>query len=156
MATPEPIIVGWLLVLCLVLTIFLPASTLYGLVANTVPALLRSHTVKNTILFGVRAFLFGGVAVFSVVAGLRLWMVKPGAVRLAKRFLLTFLLAHLGYFVFWFLLFKPVSSSRLAVVAWNHVAAPLLPFFLWTVYLEHSKRVRATYPETRLGLPSAG
>jgi hypothetical protein len=145
LAIPEPAVVGWVLVLCLVLTFVFPVSALYGVFARTLPALLHSHTLKGAILFSVCALLFSGLAAFSFVAGVRLWMIKLGAVRFAQRFLLTYILAHFGYFVFWCLLFEPVGSSRLAEMAWYHLAAPLPFFFLWTVYLEHSKRVRATY-----------
>jgi hypothetical protein len=143
---PEPV-VGWLLVLCLLLTFALPAMVLHAVGADSVPALLHSHSVKSKILCGIYTVLFTGIAVFSFIAGVRLWMVKPGAVRLAKRFLLTFLLIHVGYFVFWFLLRRPIGSSVLAEMGWYHVGGPFLPFYLWTVYLESSKRVRETYPE---------
>ena len=60
------------------------------------------------------------------------------------RFWLVFPCAHLGYFGFWVLLVRPTHLSRVSAMAWYHVAGPLLPYFLWTVYLEHSKRVRET------------
>jgi hypothetical protein len=142
---PAPAVVGWLLFLCLVLTFACPASILYQTFAHTVPALLSSHSLKLTVLLSVYALLFLGVAAFSFAAGLALWLIKPGAVTLAKRFCLVFLCAHLGYFGFWVLLFRPTHLSRVSAMAWYHVAGPLLPYFLWTVYLEHSKRVRETY-----------
>ncbi len=148
---PEPVIVGWLLVLCLVLTFAYPATILYQTFAYTTPALLGSHHLKQEVLLSVRGLLFLGVAAFSFAAGVSLWMIKPGAVRFAKRFWLTFLCAHLGYFAFWAILTRPSRMSAVAPMAWYHVAGPLLPYFLWTVYLEHSRRVRATYPPDNLG-----
>jgi hypothetical protein len=142
----EPVVVGWLLVLCLVLTFACPASVLYQTFAHTVPALLNTHDPKYVMLLSVCAVLFLGVAAFSFTAGLALWMIKPRAARLAKRFWLTYLCVHLGYFGFWALLVRPSHLSAAAAMVWYHVAGPLLPYFLWTVYLEHSKRVRATYP----------
>ena len=142
---PEPVVVGWLLFLCLVLTVACPAGILYQAFAYTVPALLSSHSLKLTVLLSVYTLLFSGVAAFSFAAGLALWMIKPGAVTLAKRFWLVFLCAHLGYFGFWVLLCRPSHLSSVAAVAWYHVVAPIAPFYLWTVYLEHSKRVRETY-----------
>jgi hypothetical protein len=147
-APPVPVIQGWLLALCIGLTIIFPASTLYGVAAKTIPALLHGHTIKGQLSCASYAVLFSGVAVFSFVAGVRLWTVKPEAVGFAKRFLWTFLLAHFGYFALWFLLFEPVSALRLAEMAWYHIVGPIPSFFLWTVYLEHSKRVRATYEES--------
>jgi hypothetical protein len=112
--------------------------------------LLNTQSLKLGALLSVYALLFLGVAAFSFAAGLALWMIKPGAVRLAKRFWLTFICAHLGYFGFWALLFRPSHLSSVAAMAWYHVAGPLAPFYLWTVYLEHSKRVRATYPHDEM------
>ena len=145
---PEPVVVGWLLVLCLVLTFACPVSLLYQTFAQTVPALLNTHDLKQTVLLSVRTLLFLGVSGFSFVAGVALWMIKPGAVKFAKRFWLTYLCVHFAYFVFWALLVRPSHLSSVAPMVWHHVAGPLLPYFLWTVYLEHSKRVRATYPLT--------
>ncbi|HKI26049.1 MAG TPA: DUF2569 family protein [Candidatus Sulfotelmatobacter sp.] len=139
-------VLGWLLVLCLTLTFAYPAATLYQIFTHTIPGLLNAHDLKRAVLFGVYAALFLSVTAFSVVAGIRLWLIKPGAVKLAKRWLLTFLCAHLAYFVFWILLMRDTRPLGLAEMGWHHVAGPLPSFFLWTVYLEHSKRVRATYP----------
>lgn len=143
---PEPVIVGWLLVLCLVLTFVCPVSILYQTFAHTAPALLHTHDLKHAVLQSVWALLFLGVAAFSFAAGVRLWMIKPGAVTFAKRFWLAFLCAHLGYFGFWALLVRPIHLSSVAPMAWNHLAGSLLPYFLWMTYLDHSKRVRETYP----------
>ena len=144
---PAPVIQGWLLVLCIGLAIIFPATALYGIAATTFPALLHAHTIKGHILCAAYAVLFGGVAVFSFAAGVRLWMVKPEAVGFAKRFLWTFLLVHFGYFAIWFFLCEPVGGVRLAEMAWYHIAASIPSFLLWIVYLEHSKRVRTTYGE---------
>jgi hypothetical protein len=134
---PEPVIIGWLLVLCLVPTFACPASLLYQMFAHTGPALLNTHDLKHE--------CFPGVAAFSFAAGVRLWMIKPGAVRFAKRFWLAFLCAHLGYFGFCALLVRPIHLSSVAPMAWNHLAGSLLPYLLWTTTLDHSKRVRETY-----------
>ena len=142
--TPQPAIDGWLFLFCLLLTVLLPFQSLYQVVWHIFPALLNAHDPKRTALLLVYLTLYLSLGVYSCMTGLRLWMIKPGAVKFAKRFLLTFLLMHLAYFVFWFLLYRPRPSS-LARMAWYHVAAPLPFFFLWTAYLEHSKRVRATY-----------
>jgi len=146
LTNPEPVVVGWLLVLCLVLTVACPASILYQTFAHTVPSLLNTHDLKHAALLSVCTLLFLGVAAFSVAAGVTLWMIKPGAVAFAKCFWLTYLCAHIGYFGFWALLVRPSHLSSMAPMAWYHVAGPLAPFYLWTVYLEHSKRVRATFP----------
>jgi hypothetical protein len=146
--SPEPVVVGWLLVLCLVLTFAYPASVLYQTIAYRVPAFLNTHNLKDAVLLTVCTLLFLGIAAFSFAAGICLWMIKPGAVAFAKRFWLAFLCAHLGYFGFWVLLVRPIHLSTVAPMLWHHLTAPLLPYSLWTVFLEHSKRVRATYPSS--------
>ncbi len=145
-ADPEPAVVGWLLVLCLLLTFVHPGGVFYHVVAYTLPALFKAHDVKAAALMSVYVALFLGIAGYSVVAGARLWLVKPQAVRFARRYLLVFLCAHLGYFSLWAVVVRPTHlSTSLAVMISNHVAGPVPFYFLWTVYLEHSKRVRATY-----------
>jgi hypothetical protein len=145
--TPEPVS-GWLLVFCVLLTFVSPAGIFYGVFSSAIPGLLHSHTIKGEISCGIYLVLFTGVAVFSFIAGGRLWLIKPGAVRLTKRFLWTFLLAHVGYFALWFFLFQPVSSLRLAQMSESHIVGVIPYFYLWMAYLEHSKRVRETYMET--------
>ena len=144
----EPVIDGWLFLFCLILTVIFPATTLYGVFTSTIPAFRHSHALRGEISCGIYAILFTGLGAYSFVAGVRLWTVRPGAVLFAKRFLWTFLLAHLAYFALWFLLFQPVSSLSMSRMVWHHVAGALPFFLLWTAYLEHSKRVRETYAET--------
>jgi uncharacterized protein DUF2569 len=137
---------GWLLVLCLVLTFLYPGSSLYQIFANIVPMLSSAENPKRILLLGVYCVLFGALAMFSFAAGLQLWLVRPHAVTFARRFWLTYLIANVAYFGFWMLLFHPHRGVGLAAMGWEHVAGPILPFALWSVYLEHSKRVRETYP----------
>jgi hypothetical protein len=139
-------VTGWLLILCFVLMIAHPASGLYNVFSYGVPHLIRAQTLSDGILFGVYSVLFLALAAFSFVAGLRLWFVKPGAVVLARRFLLTYVGAHIAYFLFWMLVSRSNQSLSYAQMGWNHVAGPLLPFAFWYVYLENSKRIRKMYP----------
>lgn len=80
------------------------------------------------------------------MAGLRLWLVKPHAVGFARRFLLTYLIANAAYFVFWIVVIRPTTQVAYAEMGWYHVVGPAASVFLWYTYLEHSKRVRSTYP----------
>jgi hypothetical protein len=143
-----PSVEGWLLALCLILTILYPASIIYLLITSVFPAIFKLYESKNLILLSACLILFLGLGTFSMVAGIRLWLVKPGAVPFAKRYLLGFFCAHFGYFIFWYLLCHPaVISVSFARMVSSHVAGPLPFCFLWTSYLEHSKRVRATYTD---------
>jgi hypothetical protein len=140
---------GWLLVLCFILVVSYPAISLYHIFMYTIPNLLDSHVpIRAVVLLSVYAVVFIPTAVFSIVAGLRLWLVKPDAARFTKRFLLTYLVANIGYFVvwvFWIVIARPSGAVSFAEMIWGHVVGPILFVALWYCYLERSKRVRATY-----------
>ena len=137
---------GWLLALCLILTIVFPATSLYRIISHTISTAIAAHTLNGVVLLSVYSLLFGGLGVLSFVAGLRLWLVKPRAVGFARRFLLTYLIANATYFVFWIAVIRPTSKVAYAQMGWDHVVGPAASAFLWYTYLEHSKRVRNTYP----------
>jgi hypothetical protein len=145
---PTPSVEGWLLALCFILTVLYPANIIYRL-TSIFPAIFEFHKPKNLVLSLACLILFLGLGIFSVVTGIRLWLIKPGAVGFAKRYLLAFFCAHLGYFIFWYPLCHPaVISVSFAQMVEAHIASPLLFYFLWTSYLEHSRRVHATYDES--------
>jgi hypothetical protein len=138
-------VVGWLLVLCLILTIS-PAAILYNIGAHVLPKLIGTHRSANILLLSVCCIQSIVLALFSIITGAKLWLVKPGAIKFAKRYLLAYLGAHIAYFILWILVDRPTNSSELARMAWHNVVRPLPFVALWYSYLEHSKRVRATYP----------
>jgi len=142
-----PQVGGWLLVLCLLLTVIYPASQLYAVIGSAVPKVIASHTAKSALLLGMYSAVFTSLAMFSMSAGLKLWRVRPGALRFAKRYLLAYLLTNVAYFLFWTVLFHPTKASSLAEMGWYHVVGPIASTTLWCVYLEYSKRVRETYRE---------
>ncbi len=138
-------VTGWLLFLCLILTFVYPVQVAYQIFWRTVPNLLHAHTPARIFLLGVYSVLFSCVAAFSFIAGLKLWLVKSGAVRFARQFFLTYLIANFAYFVCWIIIRRPNQSAAFAEMGWYHVIGPIPFFALWYFYLEHSKRVRATY-----------
>jgi len=82
---------------------------------------------------------------FSCAAGLKLWRLRPGAIRFARSFLIGYLVANLAYLAFWAMLFHPRNPQLLAEMGWYHAVGPIAFTTLWQVYLEHSKRVKALY-----------
>ena len=140
-----PAVTGWLLCFCLVLTLVYPASTLYHILTYTLPSLFRGHSPKFIFLLSVYCVVFTTLAALSFVAGLRLWLVKPDAVRFARRWLWAFLISNFAYFGLWLGIANRPNSLSLAEMGWYHIAGPITSFALWYFYLEHSKRVRATY-----------
>jgi hypothetical protein len=146
---PDEPVGGWLLFLCFVLTIWVPAASFYHIVRFTIPTLINPHTpIRVLPLFIIYPVLFIPVTVFSFFAGLKLWLIKPGAVKFAKLYLLTALGAHLAYFVvwvFWMLIFQPDRPIDFAEMGWVHIVTPVAHVALWYSYLERSNRVRRTY-----------
>jgi hypothetical protein len=137
---------GWLLALCVILTVVFPATSLYQIISHTIPTAIAAHTLNRILLLSVYSLLFTALAALSFVAGLRLWFVKPHAVGFARRFLLTYLIANALYFVFWIAVIGPTKQAAYAEMGWYHIVGPAASVFLWHTYLEHSKRVRNTYP----------
>jgi hypothetical protein len=137
---------GWLLVLCLILTFVNPANSLYHILSHTVPTIIAARALNRVYLLSVYTFVVSTLAVFSFVAGVGLWAVKPNAVAFAKRFLLTMLIAHVAYYVLWMAVIRPTRQVAYAEMAWWNVLRPMMFVTLWYSYLERSKRVRETYP----------
>jgi hypothetical protein len=137
---------GWLLALCLILTIVFPATSLYRIISHTIPTAIVAHTPSRILLLSVYSLLFSALAVLSFAAGLRLWLVKPHALGFARRFLLTYLIANAAYLVFWIAIIRPTKQVAYAEMGWYHIVGPAAFVFLWYTYLKHSKRVRDTYP----------
>jgi hypothetical protein len=138
---------GWLFLLCLGLTIFSPLIALLGLARGyregsqyfaQYPGLLTLTALDTLLVLGLLAF--------SIYAGTGLWTLRPGAVRMAKRYLLCFL----GYQAV--ALFLPLIAGLPSEVTEGIIAQAtrdglrgLLYVAVWHSYLSKSKRVRATY-----------
>lgn len=137
---------GWLLVLCLMLTFVYPATSFYSVFSHTIPKMIDVQISARGAMLSAYFVLFIALGALSFVAGLRLWLIKPGAVSFARRFLLASLFGNIAYFVLWILIVRPSHAASFAEMGWYHVVAPLPSVVLWYSYLEHSKRVRATYP----------
>jgi len=125
---------GWLLVLCVLLTAWNPATLAVAAAARV--SALGTASTPDLVLLGVRL----GVTSIGVAAGLALWHKRAGAVRLAKASLMlpaidaaVRLSTRTG-------LSEAPPGARLplalALVAFNAV---------WYLYLSKSRRVRATY-----------
>jgi len=89
------------------------------------------------IFFIIHAVCYFGVSGFGVYAGIALWRIRPGAVRLAKRFLLTFLVFGMVSYALRVAGGQADSLEGLRNVGWW--------CGLWYFYLARSERVAATY-----------
>ena len=125
-----PKVRGWLLLLAVSLTLFTPLTLLFTSIgmANIEPILAVSTFVFSALMF---------------IAGVRLWFRRPGADRLAKHMIVfhgilnalnTFVAGSEGH-----LTDEQVTGQLLTLAMWSVV---------WVLYLENSKRVRATFSPT--------
>jgi hypothetical protein len=146
---------GWLLLLCLSLTIFRPLFTLISLVSALNTASLLSTQFPSFFTFVViDTILSLGLMCFSIYAGVALWTVKSGAVKIAK----TYLLVFLAYAVIEnFLLFTvglPSQSDIVLQEGIKQIVRSAVYFAVWYAYLNKSERVKATYGDD-LNVPEA-
>lgn len=147
---------GWLLLLCLTFTIFIPASYLYQI--NCVLDLINSPLdnmlllmFKNLLLYNlatIASMLF--LAIFSFYAGLRLWHVKPKAVKTAKVFLIIQLIIILAITIIRpFITVTLETDGEIFREILINLVPSLFQFCLWYLYLSKSRRVYHTYLEVK-------
>ncbi|MCX5891306.1 MAG: DUF2569 family protein [Deltaproteobacteria bacterium] len=153
---------GWLLFLCLNLTIIIPFSFLYqtncALKIFYLPGMyLNQLMFKQSLLYNI----FSMVAmilltIFSFYAGLSLWGLKHRAVKITKLFLIT----QLSLMVI-IIVMRPFLAFSLGGNANSigDVIKGLIPFLsyfsVWYLYLSYSRRVHNTYGVSAGG-PSQG
>lgn len=125
---------GWLLLLCIILAIWNPAL-LAVVVAARVGDAWATTTLALTLL-GIRLI----VASVGVAAGMALWHTRPGAVTLAKASLILSAVEVVGRLSMRVGLSDAPPGTRLplalALISYNAACY---------MYLEKSRRVRATY-----------
>jgi hypothetical protein len=129
---------GWLLVLCSVLTCVSRNQPLLHFLAHHSDPHKSLHSGSNAPHLHHLSCSFYPIAVFSFFAGLKLWLVRPGAVSFARHYLLTNMGAHIAYFlvwVYWILIFQPNRHASFAEMSRWHLVNPILFAALWYFYL---------------------
>ncbi len=147
-STPGEGVGGWLLVLCIVLTIGTPLVAAHNLISNFQQASSEFEYIRGLeeylfFVMGLRLFL----VIFSMHAGISLWTERPHAVRTAKIYLWLFL-AGLIVGVATFFLMVDWPEERMQVLIREvtiEVVQSLVFFIVCYLYLVRSKRVKATY-----------
>lgn len=147
----EPTLVGvrgWLLVLCLMLTILAPvasAAALAGIFQHMNPHFSAVPGSRN--FFVALALTVLLLNVGSIYVGVALWRRWPGAPVAARRFLLiSFAVGCLApYLVYLFVNVPAGQVVAIAVSAMPDIVRTALTTGLWCAYLHWSKRVRATF-----------
>jgi hypothetical protein len=146
---------GWLLFFCVTLVLLNPLATLGIFAFSTwqlVPIYARMPgLLVVTIVDGVVSFALMSLAVY---AGISLWRVRPGAVKLANTFLLAGVVYVLVAPLFIFLAGLPAGLAASTLLgSYSTAARSLLYYAIWFSYLRRSKRVQATYSQERPAMP---
>jgi len=143
---------GWLLFLCLNLTIIIPFSFLYqingALKIFYLPGMqLHQLIFKQSLLYNIISMLsMILLTIFSFYAGLSLWGLKQKAIKITKMFLIT----QLSLMVI-IIAIRPfmeifISGNANSIGDIIKGLIPFLSYFsVWYLYLSYSKRVHNTY-----------
>lgn len=126
---------GWLLLLCILLTIVQPFLIFGVMFAQLTYA-------ANLIQVGLIVIWNVSLSIWSFYAGSALWQRREGAIRTAKIFLAGSLAANVVLVVLAMVLELGSGDARF-------VGGGLLSALVWLAYLEKSERVRRTYPYRR-------
>lgn len=144
-------VAGWLLLLCLMLTVVGPLITAGLLVQHHLgwpPSLagLRSQPLPALLLALASVLVEAGSIVYGLYAGLRLWLLRPAAVNTAKAALLWGLVASVATLTLQWLAGPTVGAAGGLLHTINLGLLPDLVFFTASfAYLNKSARVQATY-----------
>lgn len=139
---------GWLLFLCLWLTVLMPLFTLGQLYLEWIeaePYFEQFPTLKSVVILATLCLI--GLNAFGIYAGFALWSVKPDAVKIAKNFFIT-LLAYSFVSPFVFAGVSGLPSEVVSAIKTEGVGQAIktiMAFAVWFTYLHKSKRVQATY-----------
>ena len=141
---------GWLLLLCIYLIIVMPLIAILGAIGMLQLAASAPDLRGTLISEGVSALALAG---FAAYAGWALYRMRPKAVKIAKAYLITMLvLSILGLILASaFAVSQAPDNAPLNTLRTSAMVAILWPAILsmaWLVYLQRSKRVRATFPKT--------
>lgn len=139
---------GWLLVLCLTLTVIGPLISAW-LMANEY-AVFAPYFASST---GLQAAILVSLAItassvaFGICAGLRLWLIRPNAVTTAKYALLAGLAADIVTTMIGLVAGPTLDGDdRLLRQLTTNLIPSLIFFTVCFAYLNKSSRVSATYP----------
>jgi len=137
---------GWLAVLIAYLLLFEPLRAIPVLIALSLrPA---SVALQNVLIIG--AIVQTVIALFSLYAGISLLRLRPGAVSIAKTYfvaMLTLGVLELGMAVLGAVISSsdPTIESMIRGPALFTAVIQVVISGAWLVYLEQSRRVRATF-----------
>jgi hypothetical protein len=133
---------GWLALFCIV-QIFIQPLFLLVLCAEDVSAFGYNSSVDDFLVLEILGML--GMGVFGVIAGIRLWRLRPGAVGIAKAYLVTALVWSILKAVLAYAMLEGRYQEAVGTQEIKGVLGTLIPFLIWFSYFNVSKRVKATF-----------
>ncbi len=141
---------GWLLLLVILLTFVASLFTLVGIASDmgTAKRLGGQFEGLETAL-EINAFIAFLFAIYSVYAGWALWTLKIDAVSTAKQYLIAVLVASIAMPIV-VLMIVDLPDREFFAVAFDGFGRAVGTAFwvpIWYLYLQRSKRVRATYAQ---------
>ena len=138
-----PGIHGWLKFFCISLTILTPLLNI-GFMLKEWQDLSDFPPLKNAVMLWITCY--SAVTFFSVFAGTKLWTQRPNAVKIAKYYLITQLLAAL---LLPWIVFTTIAMPDLFLATLNDAIKTgiggVIYFVIWYSFLCKSKRVKATF-----------
>jgi hypothetical protein len=136
---------GWLLFLCVMLTVVNPL--LIGItLANEIYTVVQREYVEDWLWRLVWAEMILGslVILFGVYAGMALWKVRPHAVQFALTYIVILPLYVIALEVVAIVVVPNATALSFDGVA---IGRSLVGAIIWMAYLQRSVRVRNTYPD---------
>lgn len=138
---------GRLLLLCILLAIIVPIVMMTQLIGLTFFLTVFMHSMSGmTIGFIVYYILTFITIAWSIKAGVVLWMIKPNAVKIAKRFLkfsIFYSILDLIYGSFISLMADEDGTEIFSIFFYFLIK---IGFIIWIIsYLNRSEEVKATY-----------
>jgi hypothetical protein len=152
-AIPDPKLVGvwgWLLLLCVGLTILGPLASMGEIAKSYQQTKALFSTVAGLESFFIAVLVLSVVQILaSFCIGVMLWSRQPGAHRFAQWFLLgnTALTCVAPFLIYLFVDMPAGSGGQVLSESLPDIFRTAVPSLIWYWYLEKSKRVRATYAE---------
>ena len=138
---------GWLLILCIILTIIAPLNRVNNLVelyesySKIFEVLPFIHILAQT-----QIVIEGSAALFCLIAGLSLWSIQVGAVQTCKLCLIYSALSAIAFDLCYFIVRPPnMDAATIAQTVSIHAISSVIYSVFYYLYLLKSKRVKNTY-----------
>lgn len=133
---------GWLAFFCIV-QIFVQPLIAIGFCVEDASAFGIDSSVDSFLVVEILGLV--GMAVFGIIAGIQLWRLRPGAVGIAKAYLVTALVWSILKAVLAFGMLEGQYQDAVGAQEIKGVVGTLIPFVVWFSYFNVSKRVKATF-----------